>query len=113
MRKKVKFDNEIHEIRIYNHAGFKHLNLISAIINKVEDVNVIPYVELILINDKAIFTSYSNLVPGTNYLNCIDLLSATTNNPVLLNESFQTLKCVLADNICDAGVEIEMEFEVE
>lgn len=113
MRKKIKFENGIQEIQINSPAGFKYLNLISAIINKVEEVKVIPSVELILINDKAIFNSYSNLVPGTNNLNCFDLLLLATNNPILLNKTFHTLRCVLADNICDAGVEIKMEFEID
>jgi len=113
MRKKVKFENGIQEIQINQDAGFKHLSLISAIINKVDDLKVKPSVELILINDTVKFTLYSNLVPGTNKLNCFDLLLTVTNNPVLLNEIFHTLKCVLADDISKAGVMIDMEFEIE
>lgn len=113
MRKKVKFENGIQEIQINQDAGFKHLNLIYAIINKVEGRKVIPSVELILISDKAMFTSYSNLVPGTNNLNCFDLLLTATNNPALSNETFHTLKCVVPDNVYDADVVIDMEFEIE
>ena len=113
MRKKVRFENGIQEIQINHDAGFKHLNLISAIINKVEYLKVIPSVELILINDKAMFTSYSNLVPGTNNLNCFDLLLTAANNPALSNETYRTLKCVLPDNVYDADVVIDMEFEIE
>lgn len=113
MRKKVKFENGIQEIQINHDAGFKHLKLISAIINKVEDLKEIPSVELILINDKAMFKSYSNLVLGTNNFYCFDLMLAATNNLALLNETFHTLKCVVAENIIDAGVVIDMEFEIE
>ena len=113
MRKKVKFENGIQEIQINSDAGFKQLQLISANINKVEDMKVIPSVELILLNDKAIFRSYSNLLLGTNHLNCFDLLLTATNNPALSNETFHTLKCVVPDNVNNADVVIDMEFEIE
>jgi hypothetical protein len=113
MRKKIVFENGIQEIQINQDAGFKQLNLISAIINKVEDLKFIPSVELILINDKSMFTSYSNLVPGTNNLNCFDLLLTATNIPALSNEIFHTLKCLVPDNVYDADVVIDLEFEVQ
>jgi hypothetical protein len=113
MRKKVRFENGIREIQINQNAGFKKLNLISAIIKKVEDMKVIPSIELILSNNNAIFTSYSNLVPGTNNLNCFDLLLTATNNSALSNQTFHTLKCLLPDNIYDADLVIDMEFEIE
>jgi hypothetical protein len=113
MRKKIVFENGIQEIQINHDAGFKQLNLISTIINKVENVKVIPSVELILSNDKAMLKSYSNLVPGTNNLNCFDLLLTAANNPALSNEIFHTLKCVVPDNIYHADVVIDMEFEIE
>jgi hypothetical protein len=113
MRKKIKFENGIQEIQINHDAGFKHLNLISATINKVQDVKDMPSIELILINDKAMFTSYSNLVQGTNNLSCFDLLLTAANNPALSNEIFHTLKCVVPDNVFDADVVIDMEFEIE
>ena len=113
MRKKVKFENGIQEMQINSDADFKHLQLISAIINNVEDTKVIPSVELILLNDKAIFSSYRNLVLSTNNLNYFDLLLTATNNPALSNETFHTLKCVVPDNVYDADVVIDMEFEIE
>jgi len=113
MRKKVRFENGIQEIQINHDAGIKNLNLISAIINKVEYVKDIPSVELILINDKTMFTSYSNLVPGTSNLNCFDLLLTAANNPALSNETFHTLKCVVPDNVYDTEVVIDMEFDIE
>jgi hypothetical protein len=113
MRKKVKFENGIQEIQINQDAGFKYLHLISATINNVEDLKGIPSVELILLNDKAIFKSYSNLVLGTNNLNCFDLLLTATNNPTLSNETFHTLNCVVLNNVYDADVVIDMEFEIE
>ena len=113
MRKKVKFENGIQEIQINQDAGFKYLHLISAIINEVEDMNVMPSVELTLISDNTMFKSYSNLVLGTNNLNCFDLLLAANKNPALSNEIFHTLKCVVPDNAYDADVVIDMEFEIE
>ena len=113
MRKKVKFENGIQEIQINYDASFKQLHLISATINNVEDVKVIPSVELILLNDKVLFKSYSNLVLGTSHLNCFDLLLTATNNPALSNETFHTLKCAVLDNVYDADVVIDMEFEIE
>lgn len=113
MRKKVKFENGIQEMQINSDADFKHLQLISAIINNVEDTKVIPSVELILLNDKAIFSSYRNLVLSTNNLNYFDLLLTATNNPALSNDTFHTLKCVVPDNVYDAEVVIDMEFEIE
>ena len=113
MRKKVKFDNGIQEMEINYDAGCKQLQLISANINKVENVKVIPSVEFILLNDKVLFSSYSNLVLGTNHLNCFDLLLTATNNPALSNDTFHTLKCVVPDNVYDAEVVIDMEFEIE
>ena len=113
MRKKIVFENGIQELKINHDNGFKKLNLISATINKVEEFKVVPFVELILSNDKAMFTSYSNLVPGTNNLNCFDLLLTAINNPSLLNEKFHTLKCLVPDHINDAGVVIDLEFDIE
>ena len=113
MRKKVKFENGIQEMEINSDAGCKQLQLISAIINNVEEVKVIPSVGFILLNDKVLFKSYSNLVLGTNHLNCFDLLLTATNNPALSNETFHTLKCVVPDNAYDADVVIDMEFEIE
>ena len=113
MRKKVKFENGIQEIQINSDAGCKQLQLISATINNVEDMRVIPSVEFILLNDKVLFKSYSNLLLGTNHLNCFDLLLTTTNNPALSNDTFHTLKCVVPDNAYDAEVVIDMEFEIE
>jgi len=40
-------------------------------------------------------------------------LLAATNNLALLNETFYILKFVVAENIIDAGVVIDMEFEIE
>lgn len=74
MRKKVKFDKGIQEIQINQDAGFKHLNLISAIIHEVDDLKVKPSVELIFINDTLKFRLYSNLVPGTGKTSQIDPL---------------------------------------
>lgn len=113
MRKNIVIENGNQEIQINHDAGFKQLNLISATINKVDDLKVIPSVELILLNDKVMFRSYSNLVPGTNKLNCFDILLTATNNPTLSNEIFHTLKCVVPDNLYDADVVIDMEFEIE
>ena len=113
MRKKIVFENGIQELQVNHDAGFKQLNLISASINKVADFKVVPFVELILSNDKAMFTSYSNLVPGTNNLNCFDLLLTATNNPSLQNEKFHTLKCVVPAHVNDAGVVIDLEFDIE
>ena len=113
MRKKVKFENGIQEMEINYDAGCKQLQFISAIINNIEDVKGIPSVEFILLNDKVLFESYSNLVLGTNHLNCFDLLLTATNNPALSNETFHTLKCVVPDNAYDADVVIDMEFEIE
>ena len=110
MRKKVKFDNGIQEMEINYDAGFKQLQLISTTINNIEDVKAIPSVEFILLNDKVLFKSYSNLVPGTNHLNYFDLLLTATNNPALSNETFHTLKCVVPDNVNNAEVVIDMEY---
>lgn len=113
MRKKIAIENGNQEIQINHDAGFKRLNLISATINKVKDLKVIPSVELILINDKVMFRSYSNLVPGTNKLNCFDILLTATNNPALSNEIFHTLKCVVPGDFYNADAVIDMEFEIE
>ena len=113
MRKKVKFENGVQEMEINSDAGFKQLQLISTTINNVEDMRVIPSVKFILLNDKVLFKSYSNLVLGTNHLNCFDLLLTATNNPALSNDTFHTLKCVIPDNAYDADVVIDMEFEIE
>ncbi len=113
MRKKARFENGVQEIQIVHDAGFKYLNLISAVIDKVEDAKVVPSVELILTNGKSMFTSYSNWVPGTKNLNRFDLLLTATNIPAFSNERFHTLKCVVPDNIHDADAVIEMEFEIE
>ena len=113
MIKKIVFENGIQELQVNHDTGFKQLNLISATINKVEDFKVVPFIELILSNDKITFTSYSNLVPGTNTLNCFDLLLTATNNPSLLNEKFQTLKCLVPALVYDTGVVIDLEFDIE
>lgn len=113
MREKIKFENGILEKQINQDAGFKKLILVSANINKIEDVNVLPFVELILSNDDNMFKSYSNLIPSTNNLNCFDLLKVSTNYHVLSNKTFHTLKCLVPDNLCVANVVIEMEFEIE
>ncbi len=113
MIKSIKFENGIQEIEINQDTGFKKLILVSATINKIENVSILPSVELILSNESSKFTSYSNLVPSTNNLNCFDLLKEATNKLFLSNETFYKLKCILPDNIGVADVIIEMEFEIE
>ncbi len=113
MIKSIKFENGIKEIEINQDTGFKKLILVSATINKIENLNILPSVELILSNDYNKFTSYSHLVPSTNNFNCFDLLKVATNNLVLSNKKFYTLKCILPDNLGAADVKIEMEFEIE
>ena len=113
MIKSIKFENEIKEIEINEDTGFKKLILVSATINKIQNASILPSVEFILSNENSKFTSYSSLVPSTNNLNCFDLLNEATNNLVLSNEIFYTLKCILPDNLGVADVIIEMEFEIE
>ena len=113
MIKSIKFENGIQEIEINEDTGFKKLILVSATINKIENVNFLPSVELILSNENSKFTSYSSLVPSTNNFSCFDLLTVANNDLVLSNEIFYTLKCILPDNLGAADVKIEMEFEIE
>ena len=113
VRKKIKFENGIQELHIVHDAGFKCLNLISAIIDKDDDAMVQFSVELVLMNDKAMFKSYSNRVPGTDTLNCFDLLLTAANNPALSNETFHKLKCAVPNDAYGADAVIEMEFEIE
>ncbi len=113
MIKSIKFENGIKEIEINQDTGFKKLILVSSTINKFENLNILPSVELILSNENSRFTSYSHLVPSTNNFNCFDLLKVASNNLVLSNEIFYTLKCILPDNLGAADVKIEMEFEIE
>jgi hypothetical protein len=113
MIKSIKFENGIQKIEINQDTGFKKLILVSATINKIENLNILPGVELILSNDNNKFTSYSHLVPSTNNFSCFDLLKVATNDLVLSNEIFYTLKCILPDNLGAADVTIEMEFEIE
>jgi len=113
MIKSIKFENGIQKIEINQDTGFKKLILVSATINKIENLNILPSVELILSNENSRFTSYSHLVPSTNNFNCFDLLKMATNNLILSNEIFYTLKCILPDNLGVGDVIIEMEFEIE
>ena len=113
MIKSIKFENGIQKIEINQDTGFKKLILVSGTINKIENMNILPPVELILSNENSKFTSYSHLVPSTNSLNCFDLLKMANNNLVLSNETFYTLKCILPDNLGVGDVIIEMEFEIE
>jgi hypothetical protein len=113
MVKKVKFENGVREVQIINSSGFNYLNLTSATINKGKYGEEIPSVEMILLNDRTMLTSYSNLIPGTNKLNCFDLLQTAANIPALVNEKFHTLKCVLPAYIIDDSIEIELAFEIE
>ena len=113
MIKSIKFENGIQKIEINQDTGFKKLILVSATINKIENLNILPSVELILSNDNNRFTSYSHLVPSTNNFNCFDLLKVANNDLVLSNEIFYTLKCKLPDNLVVEDVTIEMEFEIE
>ena len=113
MIKSIKFENGIQKIEINQDTGFKKLILVSATINKIENLNILPIVELILSNENSRFTSYSHLVPSTNNFNCFDLLKVANNNLVLSNEIFYTLKCILPDNLGAADVIIEMDFEIE
>ena len=39
--------------------------------------------------------------------------SKANNIKVLSNETFNTLKCVVPENVFDSDVEIEMEFEIK
>jgi hypothetical protein len=109
----IKFENGIHELVLKYANGFKHLNLISAKIIKGTYLKPVPYIEMKLLNDRHAFNLYSNLVPGTDRLNCYDLLSASSNIPALANEIFHTLKCIMPENVFDEDAEVEMEFEVE
>jgi hypothetical protein len=113
MIKSIKFENGIQKIEIKQYTGFKKLILVSATINKIENLSILPSVELILSNENSRFTSYSHIVPSTNNFNCFDLLKVASNNLVLSNEIFYTLKCILPDNLGAADVKIEMEFEIE
>ena len=113
MIKSIKFENGIQKIEINQDTGFKKLILVSATINKIENLSILPRVELIISNENSRFTSYSHLVPSTNNFNCFDLLKVANNDLVLSNEIFYTLKCILPDNLSAADVIIEMEFEIE
>ena len=86
----IKFENGIHEIVLKYANGFKHLKFISVKINKVTYLKPVPYIEMKLLNERHAFNLYSNLVPGTDRLNCYDLLSASSNIPVLSSEVFHT-----------------------
>lgn len=113
MRNILIFEKGIHELQINCSSGFNYLNLVSANINKREYYKGIPSVEMILLNDKSMFTSYSNLIPGTNTLNCFDLLLTASNNPALVNEKYHTLKCVIPKTGIDESIKIELLFEFE
>ena len=113
MIRKLKFENGVHEMQINYISGFNYLNLTSATINKTEYDKGIISVEMKLLNDFRVFTLYSHLIPGTNKLDCFDLLQCTANIPTLLNEKFHTLKCVIPEYLIDDSIEIEMAFEIE
>lgn len=74
MLKKVKFENGVREVQISNSSGFNYLNLTSATISKVKYGEEVPTVEMIILNDRKIFTLCSNLIPVTNKLYCFYLL---------------------------------------
>lgn len=113
MIKNVKIEKGIEEIQIKHTSGFHILKIVNANINHPKRFKGIPSVEMILLNDKAMFTSYSNLIPGTNTLNCFDLLLTASNNRALVNETFHTLKCILSSDLIDDSVNIELQFEIE
>mgnify|MGYP000078230414 FL=1 len=52
MIKSIKFENGIQKIEINQDTGFKKLILVSATINKIENLSILPSVELILSNEK-------------------------------------------------------------
>ena len=110
MRKEVRFENGIEEIHIVQDDGFRRLQLISAIIDKDVDARIVSSVELVLMSDKAMFKSYSNRIPGTDNLNCFDLLLTAANNPAFSIAKFHILKCVSRDS---SNAVIELEFEIE
>ena len=112
MIKKIKFEHGIHEMQIRNISGFKYLNLTSATINKNEYGKEITSVEMQLQSDRRVFTLHSNLIPGTNKLNCFDLLRCAYNIPALVNENFHTLKCLIPKRLIDDSIDIAMEFEI-
>ena len=107
----IKFENGIHELVLNYANGFKRLNLISANINKGTYLKPVPYIEMKLLNERHAFNLYSNLVPGTDRLNCYDLLSASSNIPALSSEVFHTLKCIMPENVFNEDAEVEMEFD--
>lgn len=113
MIKNVKFEKGVREVEINYNPGFRSLHLIAASIDKAESVKGIPSVEMILLNDRTQFVSYSNLIPGTNQLNCFDLLQTAANIPALIHEKFHTLKCVLPDSMINDSIEIELAFEID
>ena len=113
MIKKIKFEHGVHEMQIHNISGFKYLNLTSATINKNEYGKEITSVEMQLQSDRRAFTMHSNLIPGTNKLDCFDLLRCAYNIPALVNENFHTLKCLIPKKLIDDSIDIEMEFEIE
>ena len=86
MRKKIKFENGILEKQIIQDAGFKKLILVSANINKIEDVNVLPFVELILSNDDSMFKSYSNLSSDIEIKFILKIDDIAQVNNLLLNK---------------------------
>lgn len=109
----LRLYKEYNEIQINSKNGFNRLNLISAKINNPKYYDGIPSVEMILLNDKFMFNSFSNLIPGTNSLNCFDLLKTSINNSRLINEKFHTLKCVLKNSLINELCEIVLEFEYD
>lgn len=113
MIEKVKLENGVHEVQMNNSNGFKYLNLTSAQITGTEYFKEIPSVEMILLNDQVMFTCYSNLIPGTNSLNCFELLLTAANIPALMNEKFHTLTCRLPEQVINKSIAIDLEFEIE
>ena len=112
MIKRVKLGNGVYQVQINRFKSFNYLKLISAQITGDGYFKGVPSVEMILLNDKVMFTSFSNLIPRTNTLNCFDLLLTASNNPTLIHEKFHTLKCKFPENSIDESIEIELMFDI-
>jgi len=111
MQELIQLNAEIQTDKIERKDGFKSLLLKSANVTGEYEQTENPFIKMILKGDDSALTLYSHLVPGTQTLNCFDILLTASTISNLSNAIFHTLICIVPDGCHEA--QIDLVFEVE
>jgi hypothetical protein len=101
------------ELKLQSPVGFSHLSLLSGRVSGNEDIDRNARIEMRLLSDTDVFTCYANIIAGTSNLSGMNLLATSSNIPILVNQTFHTLVCLIPRKFFGEDAEITLEFDME